>query len=64
MSINKDISGKPIGFMKIQRGNNFVTGMLGPHGLVFGVVLPLAVYLIVPTFTIWIVAWAVSFFRK
>ena len=48
----------------IQRGNNFVTDMLGPHGLAFGVVLPLAVYLIVPTVIIWIVAWAVSIFRK
>jgi hypothetical protein len=50
--------------MKIQRGNNFVTDMLGPHGLVGGVVLPLAIYLIVPAVIIWIVAWAVSIFRK
>jgi hypothetical protein len=27
----------------------FVTDMLGPHRLVFGVMLPLAVYLVVPT---------------
>ncbi len=50
--------------MKIQRGNNFVTDMLGPHGLVFGVVLPLAGYLIVPAVIIWIVAWTISLFRK
>jgi hypothetical protein len=56
--------GLAISAMKIQRGDNFVTDMLGPHGLVFGVVLPLAVYLIVPTVIIWIVAWAVSLFRK
>jgi hypothetical protein len=36
--------GLALNAMKIQRGNNFVTDMLGPHGLVFDVVLPLAVY--------------------
>jgi hypothetical protein len=56
--------GLAISAMKIQAGNNFVTDMLGPHGLVFGVMLPLAVYLIVLTVIIWIVAWAVSLFKK
>ena len=56
--------GLALSAMKIQRGNNFITDMLGPHGLVFGVLLPLAVYLIVPTVIIWIVAWVVSLFRK
>ena len=56
--------GLALSAMKIQRGNNFVTDMLGPHGLVFGVVLPLAVYLIVPSVIIWIVAWTISLLRK
>jgi hypothetical protein len=56
--------GLALSAMKISGENNVVMVILGPHGLVFGVVLPLAVYLIVPTVIIWIVAWAVSLFRR
>lgn len=56
--------GLALSAMKIQRGNNFATDMLGPHGLAFAVVLPLAVFLVIPTAIIWIVAWVISLLRK
>jgi hypothetical protein len=56
--------GLALSAMKIQRGNNFATDMLGPHGLVFGVVLPLALFLVVPTAIVLVVAWLVSLLRK
>lgn len=45
-------------------GHPFLAVILGGHGLVFGVVLPLAVYLLVPTILVWIIAWVVANFRK
>jgi hypothetical protein len=51
--------------MKIPiEGHPFLADILGAHGLIFGVVLPLAVYLLVPAVVIWIFAWVVANFRK
>ncbi len=45
-------------------GHPFITDTLGPHGLVFNLVLPLAMYILVPAIAIWIVAWIVTISRK
>jgi hypothetical protein len=45
-------------------GHPFLADILGAHGLVFGFVLPLAVYLLVPAVVIWIIVWVVANFRK
>lgn len=51
--------------MKIPvEGHPFLADVLGAHGLIFGVVLPLAVYLLVTAVVIWIIAWVVANFRK
>jgi hypothetical protein len=49
--------------MKME-GHPFLTDMLGAHGLIAGVVLPLAIYLLVPAIVIWVIAWVVATFRK
>jgi hypothetical protein len=56
--------GLALNAMKIPGRTVFVQDMLGPHGLLFGLILPLAVYPTVPAVLIWILAWAVSMFRK
>jgi uncharacterized membrane protein YjfL (UPF0719 family) len=58
------VLGRVLNTMKIRRGSNFITDMLGPHGLVFGAVVPLAVYLLVLAAIVWIIAWATSSLRK
>lgn len=51
--------------LKISReGHPFFTDIFGSHGLLFGVVLPLAIYLLIPAIVIWIIAWAVQDLRK
>jgi hypothetical protein len=51
--------------MKISRdGHPFLTDMLGEHGLLFGIVLPLAIYLLIPVTVIWFIAWIVAILRK
>ena len=45
-------------------GNAFVTEILGAHGLVFDFVPPPAVYSVVRVAIIWIIAWAVTTFRR
>ena len=57
--------GLALSAMKIpMEGHPFLTDMLGAHGLIFGVVLPLAIYLLIPAVAIWIIAWIVSSLRK
>ena len=49
--------------MKIPAHGLF-TDMLGAHGLLFGFLLPLAVYSLIPTILIWFIAWVVVAFYK
>ncbi len=42
--------------MKIPiEGHPFLTDIFGAHGLIFGVVLPVAVHLLIPAVVIWII---------
>jgi uncharacterized membrane protein YjfL (UPF0719 family) len=51
--------------MKIPiEGHPFLAVMFGGHGLVFGLVLPLAIYLLIPVAVIWFIAWVVVALRK
>jgi hypothetical protein len=51
--------------MKISvNGHEVVASVLGPPGIVFGAVLPVLVYLLIPAFIIWIISWTVVSLRR
>ena len=57
--------GLVLGAFKFSRQQHeILTGILGPHGFVFGLVLPLMMYAFIPILVIWIVARVVSTLRK
>jgi hypothetical protein len=57
--------GLVLGALKIStQGNDVLTNILGPHGIVFGLVLPAMIYAFVPIFVIWIVSRIASLLRK
>jgi hypothetical protein len=57
--------GLVLGALKISTQRNEVaTNILGPHGIVFGLVLPTMIFAFVPIFVIWIVSRIASLLRK
>lgn len=42
----------------------FLMRMLGPHGLIANILLPLAIYSLGPAIAIWIIAWVVTTSKK
>jgi len=59
------IFGIAIRAMKIPMEEHPVLAVIfGGHGVIFGVVLPLAIYLLIPAIVIWAIAWFVSFLRE
>jgi len=51
--------------LKISRqGLDMLSVILDPHGIVFGLLLPLLIYALVPTLIIWIILRIVSLLRK
>lgn len=51
-------AGLLLNVMKIPAHGLFMD-MFGAHGLLFGFLLPLAVYSLIPTILIWFIAWVV-----
>jgi len=57
--------GLVLGSLKISRQQHpILTDILGPHGFVFGFVLPLMMYAFIPVFLVWIVVRLASVLRK
>ena len=54
-----------LGALKISvEKNDFLTAVLGAHGIVFGLILPLAIYSLIPAVIIWGVAWVIAASRE